>query len=170
VPDPNVFRLAGRASVDSEDGDFSGGVQWHHAGAGDEILLLSPLGQAVARIRQDSAGVSLTTASDETFHAPDAETLTQEVLGWRLPLTGLLYWVQGVHAPVSAAEVDSDAQGTVVAIRQDGWEIDYMRYFPAAEAQDGKARLSSARPKLLVLRRPGLRMKLVIDSWDAGER
>src|SRR5688500_11871913 len=44
------FRLIGRVSVKEGRDGFSGGVQWRHMQDGDQILLLSPIGQAVGQI------------------------------------------------------------------------------------------------------------------------
>jgi outer membrane lipoprotein LolB len=166
---PAPFRLIGRVSVTGGKDSFSGGVQWHHTGTSDEILLLSPLGQAVAQIQRNSEGVYLTTSEQKTFYASDVETLTERVLGWRLPLMGLQHWVRSVNSPATVSEVDMDIDGTVVAMRQDGWEIRYLGYFPMLEphaVQTQTRQMQTARPKLLMLKRPGLQIKLIIDSWN----
>ncbi|SCY17807.1 lipoprotein insertase outer membrane protein LolB [Nitrosospira sp. Nsp13] len=165
---PAAFRLIGRVSVTGGKDSFSGGVQWHHVDTSDEILLLSPLGQAVAQIQRNPEGVYLTTSEQETFYAFDVETLTERVLGWRLPLMGLQYWVQSVNSPATVAEVDRDIDGTIVAMRQDGWEISYLSHFPVPETQTKQAQ--AARPKLLMLKRPGLQIKLMVDSWNPGNQ
>jgi outer membrane lipoprotein LolB len=165
---PAAFRLIGRVSVTGGKDSFSGGVQWHHADTSDEILLLSPLGQAMAQIQRNHEGVYLTTSEQETFYALDVETLTERVLGWRLPLIGLQYWVQSVNSPATVAEVDRDIDGTIVAMRQDGWEISYLSHFPVPEIQTKQAQ--AARPKLLMLKRPGLQIKLMVDSWNPGNQ
>jgi outer membrane lipoprotein LolB len=102
--------------------------------------------------------VELVTA-DQVYRADDAESLTGQVLGWRLPLAGLPYWIQGVHSPVTASEKDLDAEGRVVAVRQDGWEIVYLAYFPSQQVRD-------IRPRIVTLSRQDLRIKLVVDEWE----
>ena len=154
---------------------FSGGVQWRHTGGGDEILLLSPLGQALAQIQLNPDGASLTTSEHQSYYAADVESLTEQVLGWHLPLMGLQYWVQGANSPATGAEMDMDSDGQVVAVRQDGWNIDYANYFPASEAyvaQTGaqaqaQTGAQTLRPRLLLLKRGDLQIKLVIDRWNS---
>jgi outer membrane lipoprotein LolB len=160
---PADFALIGRASVKGGKENFSGGVQWQHAGAHDEILLLNPLGQTLAQIRRMPEGVHLATSEQENYYASDVESLTEQVLGWRLPLMGLQYWVQGLHSPATLAEIDKNPEGRVVAIRQDGWEIGYASYFPASSSQAMQGQI--IRPKRLTLTRSGLQIKIVIDSW-----
>ena len=159
------FALMGRASVKGGKESFSGGVQWQHSGNRDEILLLNPLGQTLAQIQRTPEGVHLATSEQENYYASDVESLTEQVLGWRLPLMGLQYWVQGINSPVTTAAIDKDPDGRVVAIRQDGWEIGYSRYFPSSSSHAVQGQ--GARPKLLMLTRDGLQIKLVIDSWNS---
>lgn len=185
------FRLLGRVSVKGGRESFSGGVQWHHSGDVDDILLLSPLGQALAQIQRIPEGVFL-TSPEEHHYADDVESLTEQVLGWRLPLAGLQYWVQGLSSPETSSAMDIDVHGRVVTIRQDGWEIDYANHPAPRAAQagpgDGKRHVArkGARtiqdagtgpatqddknqgtlPRMLTLRREGLQIKLVIDDWN----
>lgn len=158
------FRLSGRVSVKGGKESFSGGVQWHHTGRGDEILLLSPLGQTLAQIHRTSEGVYLTTSKQESYYAADVESLTEQVLGWRLPLAGLQYWVQSMSSPATASAIDLDMYGRVLAIRQDGWEIDYSGRSPVLRAETGQD--VAAHPKLITLRRNDLQIKLLIDNWN----
>jgi outer membrane lipoprotein LolB len=158
------FGLIGRVSVKGGKESFSGGVQWHHAESADEILLLSPLGQTLVQIQRNSEGVYLTTSEQENYYAADVESLTERVLGWRLPLMGLQYWVQSMNSPATASEIDMDIDGRVAAIRQDGWEISYLSYFPMLRTQTAQAQ--TAQPKLLLLKRSNLQIKLVIDNWN----
>jgi outer membrane lipoprotein LolB len=163
------FNLVGRVSVKGGKESFSGGVQWHHTKSDDEILLLSPLGQTVAQIQRNSAGVYLTTSEQESYYAADVESLTEQVLGWRLPLMGLQYWVQSVNSPATISAIDLDMDGRMVAIRQDGWQIDYSNYFSPLSMQNTQAtQAQPARRKILLLKRSGLQIKLVIDDWNLG--
>lgn len=166
------FLMLGRVSVTGGKESFSGGLRWRHSELDDEILLLSPLGQALAQIQLGPEGAYLTSSEHETYYAPDAESLTEQVLGWRLPLMGLQYWVQGINSPATSAEMDLDANERTVAIRQDGWDIDFLDYFPisaspAAQAGEGASPdARGSRPRLLRLKREGLRIKLVVDAWN----
>ena len=89
------FTLEGRISVNYGTQNLSGKLRWAHSAASDDIALASPLGSQVARLVRDSTGVALTDSEQVTHRAGDAESLTQQRLGWRLPLTGLSAWVRG---------------------------------------------------------------------------
>lgn len=149
------FTLSGRIAVKHGDDRSLSGVRWIHRAEEDEILLLAPLGQTVARIRSNVQGAALDMPFKH-YVAQDAEELTQQMLGWRLPLTGLRYWVLALPAPESAVDMEHDANGQVAVLSQDGWVIRYTRY--AAQATD-------SLPLHLALQREGLEIKLLIDEW-----
>jgi len=153
------FELIGRVSVKGGDKDFAGGVRWSHTGTDDNIHLFSPFGQIVAQIKSNKDIVLLTTAEQKIYRAANVENLTKQVLGWRLPLLGLQYWVRGVNSPKTKSEVDRDTDGRIIGIRQDGWVITYTSYFPSQLIQ-------TERPRVLVLNRGNLKIKLVIDNWE----
>lgn len=154
------FNILGRISVQDEKQSFSGSFRWQHLTTSDEILLFTPLGQAVAEITKDDEGVRLITSKLEAFYAADVESLTQEILGWRMPLNGLQYWIQGTHSPITAAEKDLDNKDRIVAIRQDGWHIHYSSFAPG---QTNPIPL----PKVLNLVYQNLKIRLVVDDWKA---
>ena len=158
IPPAADFNLLGRISIQDQKQRLSGSFRWQHLAISDEILLFTPLGQAVAEITKDQEGVRLINSRLEAFYADDVESLTEEVLGWRLPLNGLQYWIQGIHSPTSAAEKDLDNKDQVVAIRQDGWKIHYSSYTPAQLNQ-------IPLPKILDLIYTNLRIRLVVDDW-----
>jgi len=163
-PEPNNqathdFRVMGRVSVRNTQDHFSGNVHWQHTGPEDHILLLSPLGQTVAEIWSNRDQASLLTTKQEEFHARNVEDLTEEILGWRLPLNGLQYWIQGTHSPVSTAKIELDSDDRIVAIHQDGWQILYVRYFAAQSGQN------IIRPRIIELQYDDLKIRMVVDNW-----
>lgn len=154
------FNLLGRISIQDQNQSFSGSFRWQHLAISDEILLFTPLGQAVAEITKDQSGVRLITSKLEAFYANDVESLTEEVLGWRLPLNGLQYWIQGIHSPTTSAEKDLDNKDQVAVIRQDGWKIHYSSYTATQLNQP-------SLPRVLYLTYENLRIRLVVDDWKA---
>lgn len=152
-----LFRLAGRIGVSHNGESFSGSLRWSHGAGEDEIFILNPLGQGVARILSNSAGASLETAEGRSYRALDVESLTEEVLGWRLPARGLQYWVMGRPAPDGVAESELDDNHQLRTLRQDGWRVDYLGY--------RMVQGTSLPAKLEVALDEGLRVRLVIDDW-----
>jgi len=154
----NRYTLVGRLSVHNMQQRFSATINWRHHANEDQIHFFSPLGQTIARIEQDVTGVRLATAEPALYQAENVEQLTQQVLGWTLPLSGLHFWIRGMYFPLTIAELDLDRNGRIVAIRQDGWEIQYFVFFPM---KVGMLEL----PKSLELGRHNLKIKLMIDRW-----
>lgn len=138
APEQVEFDLLGRIAARYGSEAFTGNVQWRHAGNGDEMLITTPLGQGVARIVREGDAVHLTTAEGKEFRAPDSESLTERVLGFRLPLEGLADWVQGRPSP---------------ALEARGWKIEYQ------------GRDDRGRPTLMRLNYQGIELRFAISQW-----
>ena len=157
------FILVGRISVKTEQQKFSGGVRWRHSSQNDEVYLFSPLGQVIAEIYRDQAGVRLTTSEPATYQAQNVEYLTGQVLGWEFPLAGLQFWVRGKHFPMTVAEKDIRAGNRIIAIRQDGWNINYLDYYPVRAT-------GVTLPRLLEFGRADVKIKLIVDQWQHEDK
>ncbi len=151
------FAFNGRVAIKQGEKRDSAGMRWVHRAAEDEILLLAPLGQTMARIHREDGEVTL-DASGKHYAARDMESLMQQVLGWQLPLSGLQHWVYALPAPGSESLIERDANGQVSILRQQGWEIGYSRYAAAA---------ADALPLRMNLKRDGVEVLLLIDEWEA---
>lgn len=149
--------LQGRIGIQTDEQSVSGTLHWQHREQSDELLLTSPLGQGVARIVINAAGAALEMPNQPVRRAADAESLTRETLGYALPVSGLIWWVQAQPAPGRVFEATHDNVGRLARLKQDGWVIDYLQY--AADAP--------ARPRKLLVAREGLEIRLVADNWTA---
>jgi outer membrane lipoprotein LolB len=148
--------ISGKISVKQGKSANFAGVRWHHAIPNHDITILSPLGQTVARVVQNGDGVTLSTADKAQYHASDADSLMQQVLGWSLPLTGMQYWVLGRAAPGDPAEVVNSNDQRVTRINQDDWQIDYANYRPVGNGE---------LPGRIVMQHGDVQIRVVIDSW-----
>jgi outer membrane lipoprotein LolB len=151
------FAFNGRAAIKHDGERTSANLHWVHRTDFDEILLMGPLGQTVARIQSDENGVTLDT-SDQHYAAQNAESLTHQVLGWSLPLFGLRYWVQAIPAPEDQAQIKLNANGQMLVLQQAGWTIRYVQY--ATPETD-------SLPMRMSLQHQGLEILLVINEWEA---
>jgi len=152
------FSLSGRIGVQAEGKGFSGSLYWRHGDLSDNIAIYSPLGSQIAQIDANGDEVKL-IADKKTYTAADAETLTEQTLGWRLPVTGLHDWVLGRPTAVSAEILAWDDSGHITRLRQSGWEIEYQNYTVAYGRQ---------LPGKIVLKSAKLDLKLVVDQWEAN--
>jgi outer membrane lipoprotein LolB len=153
----DAFAFSGRVAVHERDNNVTGGVHWRHEAARDDILLSTPLGQGVAQIVNDASGATLTTSDGKTYHAADAEQLTAKITGWRIPVSGLAFWLRGLPQAGSTAYEVRDDKGRLKLLAQDDWKIEYPAYFDAPEDR---------LPKRIVLTRQEFEFKLVIDNWE----
>ena len=153
VPQDVEFDLTGRLAARYGKEAFTGNLAWRHAKSADEMLITSSLGAGVARIVRDGEWVVLTTAEPREYKARDAEALTEEVLGFRLPLSGLADWVRGRASDEAAAKVERDEQGRLRALEERGWRIEYQDY-------EGKL------PSRMRLTYPDIELRLAISKWE----
>jgi len=146
------FDLAGRLAARYGNESFSGNLSWQHARNADEMLISTSLGQGVARIVREGESVTLTTAEPREYRAADAEALTEQVLGFRVPLAGLADWVRGRPSAESPATAEYAPDGRLLSLQQGGWNIEFVAY-------EGKL------PSRIRLAYPGIELRLAISEW-----
>lgn len=151
-----AFTLQGRIGVQTEGKGFSGSLTWQHNISSDDIALYSPLGGQVASIKKTANNVTLEDAKGNSISAADVETLTQNALGWKLPLTGLADWSLGRPATGEIQASTLDEQGHLNTLKQEGWDIEYQNY----TEQNGHF-----LPKKIILRNDKAHLKLLVENW-----
>jgi len=154
-----TFSLKGRLGIVSNPRGFTGGIEWQHQTAEDNIDVYSPVGGKVANIIKKPGGVTLTTQDGRSTTAKDAESLTEATLGWRLPLEGLSDWALGKP---TASKIDAatwNEQGQFTTLKQDGWDIEYQNY-----AENSGYFL----PGKIILKSEKVNIKLLVEKWTGA--
>ncbi len=149
------FSVAGRIGVRHEQGAETAHFDWRHASVRDTVSLTTPLGQTVAQLERLPEQVTLTLADGRQFASRNVESLSRDVLGWELPLSGMQYWLRGVPVPgltESSAVLPETAGRT---INQSGWVIHYPDYAGPP-----------AIPARIILQRQGLEIRVAVHQWD----
>lgn len=90
-----------------------------------QLNLSSPLGTVLAQARWSGQRAWLTTSQGETAY-PDLDTLTQEMLGERLPVAALFDWLRGRPWPGAASQAHATPAGP--GFQQLGWSVDLARF------------------------------------------
>ena len=155
------FDLLGRALVTYRDGSMTANLRWEHVPAADQIWLMTPTGQTLAHIVDSKEGATLTRADQKRYRAGSVESLTQQALGWPLPLALLQYWVKGEPAPSSKAEaLQRGADGRIANLTQNDWRVAFTYYTEGEYA---------GRVRRLDLSDGANEIRLVVDTWrEAG--
>jgi outer membrane lipoprotein LolB len=136
---PVDFSLAGRIAARTANDAFTGNINWRHNRAGDEMLISTPTGQGVAQILRQGDAVVLKTSEGREYRAADSESLTERVLGFRLPIEGLAAWVQGKPSP---------------ELERRGWKIEYQDYD------------EQKRPTRMRVSNQGVELRFAISQWN----
>ena len=163
LPASNVsigaFSLNGRVAVKLDDRGYTASLRWRHWATRDSLRLLSPVGSVVGEIEADSNGATLTTGDKKVYRSNDVQSLTREVLGWDLPLSGLRYWVTGRADPALPVQAQSrDDKERLKSLMQNDWRIAYLEYFG-----------DSALPARLSLAYDRLNLRLIVEHWELPE-
>ena len=159
LPRDEPFAIDGRLSARRGSEGVSIVFAWMHASPRDELVVSTPLGQAVAELSSDASirRVDVRTADGRRDESSDWETLTERVVGFPLPVAGLAWWVQGAPREGAPYSLEADVAGRASVLRQDGCEIVY------AYADN-----SAQRPSRLTLVCHDVELRIVIDRWSAA--
>jgi len=150
------FAIDGRLSAQHGRDAVSVSFSWTHAPPRDELVLSTPLGQAVAELAGDASEkrVELRSADGRVEVAHDWAALTERAVGVPLPVEGLAAWAQAAPRANAPHSIEVDASGRAGVLRQDGCEIVY------AYADD-----STRRPSRIRVACHDLEMRIAIDRW-----
>lgn len=153
------FDIAGRLSARRGSEGVAAHFTWSHRPDGDRIDVATPMGQTLARLSGDAAGVRVERPGQAPLAAAGWDVLTREVFGVSIPVEGLAAWVVGAPRANVPFGNERDADGRLSVLRQSGWEIVYAYADGAPPAQ----------PTRLVMRYPDteiVEVRLVVDRWN----
>jgi len=158
-PRDEPFAIDGRLSARRGGEGISINFAWMHASPRDDLLVSTPLGQAVAELSSDASipRVEVRTADGRREESSDWAALTERIFGFPLPVAELAWWAQGAPRADAPHSLETDAAGRASVLRQDGCEIVYAY-------ADG----STLRPSRLTLVCHDLELRIVIDRWRAA--
>ncbi|HXE18797.1 MAG TPA: outer membrane lipoprotein LolB [Castellaniella sp.] len=106
-----------------------GGFSWRDDGRALRLDLTTPLGSVLARIQVEPGQSVLERADGSHEAAADPDALLALIWGHAMPVSGLRAWIRG--RPVSGRPVQDarrDGQGRLVAMEQDGWQVELSDY------------------------------------------
>jgi len=120
----------------------SGQFSWIQRPGRIEVSLFTPTGQTAAEISVTPESATLTQAGREPRTASDIDALTQQALGYALPVAGLRDWLQGYAVDAQGKRfVASPANNNVLT--RDGWQLRFTEW------QDKPGPNGAPLPKLI---------------------
>ena len=140
-----AFTIDGRLSARRGSEGATANFTWRHAPPRDDIVVTTPLGQALAEISGDRAAsrYELRLADGRREDASGWPALTERALGAPVPVEGLSAWIHGAPHAGAPFAAEPDAAGRVTVLRQDGWDIVYA-YADAAAREPVRMQLTQA--------------------------
>ncbi|WP_068829829.1 lipoprotein insertase outer membrane protein LolB [Pseudomonas sp. BMS12] len=151
------WQINGKVGIRAPKDSGSGTLFWLQRQDYYDIRLSGPLGRGAARLTGREGNVLLEVANQGRYQAESPEALLEEQLGWRLPISHLLWWVRGLPAPGSKSRVTLDASSHLARLEQDGWQLEYLSY----TEQNGYD-----LPERIKLHGSNLDITLVIKDWQ----
>jgi outer membrane lipoprotein LolB len=164
-----TISLSGRLSVrytqNNQEQAVHGSFTWNQRNNHIAVSLLSPLGQTLATIEIRPDMAVLTQSGKPPLVATDVNILTEQALGWPLPIAGLRDWLQGFGQDASGRDfVAQPSAEPLRLVSRDGWNLSY------GEWQDDTANTPKNHPRRIDLARETkqagpVAIRIVIDQW-----
>lgn len=151
------WQARGRIAVRTDEEGWSAGFDWKQVGMDYRIRLRGPFGQGAMELDGSEHGVWLKRAGQPAVFSNSPEVLLEQQSGWRLPVSGLDYWLRGLPDREGEASTQQDTEGRLASLQQHGWQVDYRNYRRYGDY---------SLPTRLYLQRGEVHVKLLIDEWD----
>src|SRR5690606_38850197 len=133
----DTIDLSGKLSVnyqkDGRQESITGNFNWEQRPGAIDVALMSPLGQTVATINVTPTAATLVQGGQERT-ASDIDSLTQETLGWPLPVSGLRDWLQGYALDAQGQRFRASPANNSVTTK-DGWRLRFVEWQDASAPQ-----------------------------------
>jgi len=149
------FTLQARVSSGGIFG-VKGNLHWKQDGDAFQMRVAGPFGIGAASISGRGKQIEIRTAKG-TFTTENPEGDLRDRLGWTFPVSHLRYWVLGVPAPGSGADVEYDGDGRLTSLEQDGWTMEVSEYQDAGTLE---------LPRKFEVANAEVRIKVVVDGWS----
>lgn len=147
------WQWQGKIGLRSEHQATSAYINWRQCEQHFDIRLSGPMGQGAAHLYGDDTAVILDRGQEGRLHAPSAEQLLEQQLGWSIPVSQLQYWLRGLPAP----ELGYRPLATNNGFEQAGWQLSYLRVNNVA---------GHTLPGKLVAEHPPYKITLILKNWD----
>ncbi len=161
------WTFQGRVAISKGRSGGNGRIDWQQQGDGYRISLSAPV---TRQSWQLSGGTDRPVRLEGLEGGPrsgdDAGDVLQQATGWQIPVEQLPRWVRG--QPAAGAQAPDymgydAATGLPRMLRQQGWRIDYLDWYPADAERP-------ALPRRIEAVNGDAKVRLIVDEWSAEGR
>lgn len=158
-----AWSFEGRVAVSKGRDGGSGRIEWRQEGRGYDVALSAPVTRQSWRLTGDShpAMSRLEGLPGGPRAGEDAEALLAEATGWQIPVNHLPDWMRGLaaHDALPPERLARDADGRPRQMRQMGWDIQYLEWYPAEAGRP-------ALPRRIEAANGDAKVRLIVDTWQ----
>lgn len=159
-----VWSFQGRVAVSKGRNGGSGRIDWQQQARQYVVSLSAPVTRQSWTLSGDSGDRSgrLDGVEGGPRQGEDAQQVLLEATGWDIPVNQLPDWVRGLVAEgATAAEIDRDAEGRPRRVRQMGWDIQFLDWYPAEGDRP-------VLPRRIEAVNGDAKVRLLVDGWVLG--
>jgi len=160
-----AWSFAGRVAVSKGRNGGSGRIEWQQQARQYVVSLSAPVTRQSWTLTGDAeqGGGRLEGVDGGPRQGPDAQQVLREATGWEIPVNQLPEWVLGLVAEGATAteQVDRDTEGRPRRVRQMGWDIQYLDWYPAEGDRP-------VLPRRIEAVNGDAKVRLLVDSWVLG--
>lgn len=160
--DPSAYAAwtaSGRLAIAANGQGGSGSFTWEQHSDSTTLSLRGPLGTGALRVTAQGDDLSVTDDQGRSLDAGQTRELLRERLGADLPWSDLRYWMLGVPAPQSPANVTDSAKVPLRVIEQADWRVGYDAFRPTEGV---------SLPTRFTATREGVRIRVMVDEWQVS--
>lgn len=150
------WNIKGVLGISQSNRTMLANLAWQQQGRQYNIRITGPLQLGGVQITGVPGRVRLVGGPKGVQTATSPEALLQQEVGFQLPISNLYYWIRSLPAPRIPARTKFDAQGRLISLQQQGWDIQYQAY----QTVNGLD-----LPSRMLLTNSDLRVKMVIKQW-----
>ena len=161
LEDLDSWQLRGRVNVRYNDESNTPRIQWMQQNVEYHIRLGGTFNVGNTVITGRPGYVTLEQGGDVRTAASPEDLILQQ-LGYELPVSYLKYWIKGIPAPGSQADLSFNELNQLVVLAQDGWTITYS---------DLRQYKNLSLPRRVEVSRPqnDIRLRFVGLNWQLGD-
>lgn len=148
------------AVSDGHDGG-SGKLTWQEDGGTYLLVLRAPVTGKTVTLQGDAKGAVLTGLRELPIRGDDAESLLADEFGWHMPVADLTWWIRGLRAPGSAAQLSYGENGLPSLLQQDGWRVEYRDWYADQHPQ---------LPRKVYASKPPYSVRVLIENWNGNDK